>query len=146
MGGFDWRVVSTEGVVVSVDFSGPSDGARALRITFDGSRNAEYEHVYQFVPVQANTRYRFSARIRAQGITTDSGPRLQVCDAYDLGKIFASTENLVGTSGWGQQHSEFATLPDTRLLLVRIVRPVSNKFDNQIAGTVWIDDVRLSSK
>lgn len=145
-GGFDWRVVPTEAAVVSVDSSGPSDGARALRITFDGSRNVDYGNVYQYVPVQANASYRFSARIRAQGITTDSGPRLQVCDAYDPRKIFASTENLVGTSGWAQQQAEFTTPPDTHLLLIRIVRPVSNKFDNQIAGTVWIDDVRLSSE
>jgi hypothetical protein len=83
--------------------------------------------------------------MRSQGITTDSGPRFQVCDAYDMGKIFVSSENLVGTSDWSEQRAEFTTLADTRLLLLRVVRSVSNKLDNQIAGTVWIDDVRLIS-
>jgi hypothetical protein len=145
-GGFDWRVMPTAGAVVGLDSVGALEGLRALRITFDGSRNIEYGHVFQYVPVQANTRYRFSGHMRAQGITTDNGPRLQVCDAYNTGHLFVSTENLVGTSGWSEQHVEFTTPADTRLLLVRLIRPVSNKLDNQIAGTVWIDSVRLDQE
>jgi len=145
-GGFDWRVIPTDGAVVGLDSVGAFEGSRALRITFDGSRNIEYGHVFQFVPVQANTRYRFSGHMRVQGITTDSGPRLQVCDAYSPGHVFVSTENLVGTSGWSEQQAEFTTPADTHLLLVRAIRPVSNKLDNQIAGTVWIDSVRLNAE
>ena len=145
-GGLDWRVLPTEGVVVSLDSVGAFEGARALRVKFDGSRNVIYGHVFQYLPVQPKTRYRFSGHMRVQGITTDSGPRFQVCDAYNRTKLFVSTENLVGTSGWSEQHAEFTTLADTRLLLVRVVRPVSTKLDNQIAGTVWIDDVRLNSE
>ena len=145
-GGFDWRVTPTEGAVVSLDSVGAFEGARALRITFDGSRNIDYGQVFQYVPVEANTRYRFSSHLRVQGITTDSGPRLQVCDAYNMGHLFAATGNLVGTSGWSEQHAEFTTSADTRLLLVRVVRPVSNKLDNRIAGAVWIDDVHLNAE
>jgi hypothetical protein len=145
-GGFDWRVVPTEGAVVSVDSAGAFEGSRALRIAFQGSRNLEYGHVFQYVPVRQNTRYRFSGHVRVQGITTDSGPRLQVCDAYNLGKVFVSTQNLVGTSDWSEQPAEFTTGADTHLLLVRMIRPVSSKLDNQIAGTVWIDSVRISSE
>jgi len=145
-GGLDWRVLPAEGAVVSRDSVGAFEGEHALRITFDGSRNIDYGHVFQYVPVQAKTRYRFSDHMRVQGITTDSGIRFQVCDAYSLGNIFVSSENLVGTSGWSEQHAEFTTSADTRLLLVRVVRPRSAKLDSQIAGTVWIDDVRLASE
>jgi len=144
-GGLDWRVFPIEGAVVSIDSVGVLEGAHALRITFDGSRNLDYGHVFQYVPVQPKTRYRFSSHMRVQGITTDSGLGLQVCDAYNLGNIFVSSENLVGTSGWSEQHAEFTTFADTRLLLVRVIRPASGKLDNQIAGTVWIDDIRLTS-
>src|SRR6266699_3754477 len=143
-GGFDWRVMPTEGAAVSLDSAGAFEGARALRITFQGSQNIDYGHVFQYVPVEANKRYRFSGHMRVQGITTDSGPRLQVCDAYNRGNLFVSTENLVGTSGWSEQHAGFTTPADTRLLLVRVVRPVSRKLDNQVAGAVWIDGVRLN--
>jgi len=143
-GGLDWRVLPTEGTVVSLDSVGVFEGVRALRIIFDGSHNVDYGHVFQYVPVQAKTPYRFSGHMRLQGITTDSGLRFQVRDAYNMDNIFVSSENLVGTSGWLEQHAEFTTLPDTRLLLLRVVRPASTKLDNQIAGTVWIDDVRLA--
>ena len=83
--------------------------------------------------------------MRVQGITTDSGPRFQVCDGYNLGQLFASTENLVGTSGWLEQHAELTTGMDTHLLLIRVARPMSDKFDSQIAGTVWIAGVSLSA-
>lgn len=144
-GGFDWRVIPVEGVAVNRDSVAAFEGSHALRIAFQGSRNIDYGHVFQYVPVHEKSRYRFSAHMRMQGITTDSGPRLQVCDAYDIGKVFASTENLVGTSGWSEQSAEFTTRADTQLLLVRVVRPVSSRLDSQIAGIVWIDDVRISS-
>jgi hypothetical protein len=81
--------------------------------------------------------------MRAEGITTDSGPRLQVCDAYNVGNIFLSTRNLVGSSDWLEEHGDFTTNADTQLLVVRVARPASNKLDNRIAGTVWIEGVSL---
>src|SRR5437667_2268085 len=141
-GGLDWRVLPVEGAVVSMDSRDPFEGARTLRIEFDGARNLDYGHVFQYVPVQPNTRYRFSGSIRVKGITTDSGPRFQVFDAFNMGKLFLSSENIVGTAGWSWQQFEFKTA-DTHLLVVRVARPPSNKFDNQIAGVVWIDRVSL---
>ncbi len=145
-GGYDWRAIPTDGAVVSLDSVNAFEGSRALRISFDGSRNVEYGHVFQYVPVQANTRYQFSSHVRANGITTDSGPRLQVCDAYNVAQVFVSTENLLGTSDWTEQRAAFTTHSDTRLLLVRVVRPASAKLDNQIAGTVWMDAIRLTAQ
>jgi hypothetical protein len=143
-GGFDWRILPTEGAAVDLNSEGAFEGSRALRIAFQGSRNIDYGHVIQYVPVHENTRYHFSVHMRVQEITTDSGPRLQVCDAYNVGKLFMSTENLIGTSDWSEQLGDFTTGADTHLLLVRVVRPVSNKLDNQIAGTVWVDSVRMN--
>jgi hypothetical protein len=143
-GGLDWRVIPTEGVVVSVDSQDSVEGSRALRIEFNGKRNLDYEHVLQYVLVQPNTRYKFSGSLRANGITTDSGVRFQISDAFDARKLFLSTVNVVGTIGWTQQQLAFETRVDTHLLIVRIARPPSIKFDNQIAGTVWIDRVSLT--
>ena len=143
-GGFDWRIVPVDGAVVSMDFQDAFEGARALRIEFNGKRNLDYGHVLQYVAVQPNTQYRFSGALQMKGISTDSGPRFQVFDAFDMGKLFVSTENTVGTSGWSSQHLEFKTKADTRLLIVRVARPPSQKLDNQISGTVWVDRVSLT--
>jgi hypothetical protein len=130
--------------VVSVDYQDFAEGSRALRIKFSGTRNLDYGHVYQYVAVQPNTRYRFSGAIRVKGVTTDSGPRFQVFDAFDMGKLFQSTESMVGTSGWSSQQIEFKTKSDTHLLIVRVARVPSGKLDNQIGGTAWIDRVSLT--
>jgi hypothetical protein len=145
-GGLDWRVMPAEGAIVSLDSLDAFEGARALQIKFDGVSNLDYGHVFQYVPVQPNTRYRFSGHMRVQGITTESGPRFQICDAYNMSDLFVSTENLVGTSAWSEKKAEFKTKADTRMLLIRVARPLSSKFDNQIAGTVWIDDVSLRAE
>jgi len=142
-GGLDWRVIVVEGVVVSVDNLTFFDGTRSLRIRFEGQRNVEYLHVSQYVPVQPNSRYRFTAYVRTQNITTDSGPQIQVFDAYDTSRIAVATENLVGTRNWTPQQLEFRTSPETRLLVVRLVRSPSRKFDDLISGTVWFDHVSL---
>src|SRR5882757_6620002 len=143
-GGLDWRVVPVENVVVSLDSQDAFEGSRALRIEFSGKTNLDYGHLFQYVAVQPNTRYRFSAAIRTKGITTDSGPRFQVFDAFSLGKSLQSTVNIVGTSGWSSQLLDFKTNSDTRLLIIRVARPPSTKLDNQIGGTVWIDRVSLT--
>jgi Tetratricopeptide repeat len=145
-GGLDWRVTPVEGATVSLDSQNSLEGARALRIDFHGTRNLDYGHLFQYVPVQPNTRYRFLGCMRVKGITTDSGVRFQLFDAYEMSRLFLSTENLVGTSGWSTQQLEFKTDADTHLLIIRIARPPSSKFDNQIAGAVWIDAVRLNSE
>jgi tetratricopeptide (TPR) repeat protein len=143
-GGLDWRVIPVEGATVSLDSESPREGIRSLRIDFDGTRNLDYYHVLQFVPVTPGDRYKLSLNVRAQGITTDSGPRFQVYDAYETGRLFLSTENLVGNFGWTSQNLEFQTSRDTRLLVMRVARPASRKFDSHLAGTIWISHVSLT--
>lgn len=142
-GGLDWRVRSLEGVVVSVDTSTFFDGARSLEVRFYGQQNLDYHHIFQYVLVKPNTLYRFLGYLRAQDITTDSGPRFQVYDAYEPSRLNLSTESLTGTSSWSPQQLQFQTGPDTRLLVIRVVRLPSSRLDNQIAGTFWIDRVSL---
>lgn len=142
-GGLDWRVVPAEGATVSIDAGDSVDGKRSLRIEFDGTRNVDYGQVLQYVLVRPNTRYQFHGYMRTDAITTDSGPRFQIFDACNFARMLGSTENAVGTSGWIERGLEFKTPGDTRLLLIRIARPASGKFDNKIRGTVWIDKVRL---
>ena len=142
-GGLDWHVTPTEGAEVTLDSGDGADRGRAVRITFDGSRNVDYAHVFQYVPVRPRTKYRFSGHMRSDGISTDCGPRFQIFDAYDPGTLLASTQNVVATHSWSEQQAEFTTGENTHMLLLTVARPMSLKLDNKIAGTVWIDRVSL---
>jgi len=69
----DWRVIPVEGAVVSVDSQIFLEGIRALRIEFNGKHNLEYEHAFQYMVVQPDTRYEFSGSLRTSGITRTAG-------------------------------------------------------------------------
>ena len=143
-GGLDWRVNPVQGAAVSIDRLTFFDGARSLRIRFNGRYNLDYAHVFQYVPVKPDTSYRFTGYMRTENIMTDSGPRFQIYDAYDQTKLFLQSPNLVGSSSWLPEQLMFTTGFDTNLLVIRVARPPSSKFDNRIAGTVWVDRIELN--
>jgi len=145
--GFDWRVASVEGVVTGIDSTVFHSPSRAQQITFSGKANLEYRGVYQFVRVEPGRSYRLQGFLKTEGITTDSGPRLEVHDAYDPSALLLFSDSLTGTStGWSQAILDFTAGPKTKLVVVGVARLPSRKFDNLIAGKVWVDDVRLTSR
>jgi tetratricopeptide (TPR) repeat protein len=143
--GFDWRIIPVEGVYAGLDTSTYHSPSHALLVQFTGKQNLHYLHVYQYVKVSPGQSYRLQAFMKTDGITTDSGPRLEVHDAYNAVALNRLTDDLTGTSdGWTSLLLDFATGPKTALIVVRLVRLPSKKFDNLIAGKVWLDDVQLT--
>jgi hypothetical protein len=144
-GGFDWRILPIEGAAISFDTMIAHDGTRSLAIRFDGKHNVVFGNVVQYVAVEPLTAYRFLAYARTEGITTDSGPRIAIYDPIDRRALSLETESLAGSAGWEEQILDFRTGAGTRLLAVQIVRPPGRKLDNQILGTMWLDDVSLTA-
>ncbi|MGH9449237.1 MAG: hypothetical protein ACRD11_01730 [Terriglobia bacterium] len=145
--GFDWRVVALPGVYTGLDDSTFHSPSKSLLIQFPGNQNMDYHNVYQFVPVLPNRRYHLLAYMKTQGITTDSGPRLEVRDAYNPALLDKYTDQITGTTpSWVGLTLDFETGPKTRLLSVAIARQASQEFLNQIAGKFWVDDVTLTSE
>ncbi len=143
--GFDWRIAKVEGVHAVPDESTFHSPSHALRIIFPGKANLAYSGVYQFVRVEPNRKYRLQAHVKTDGITTDSGPRLRVADAYTPADLLLFSEDITGTSvGWNLVSLEFTTGPQTELIIVSVARQPSRKLDNLIAGKVWLDDVGLA--
>jgi hypothetical protein len=142
--GFDWRITPVDGVFAGRDSSTYRSPSRSLVIRFDGKDNVNYAHVFQFVKVSPNRAYRLQAVARSEGITTDSGPRLEVFDPYNPTSLLTSSEEHIGTRGWTPLILDFKTGPMTELLIVRIRRVASRKLDSHIKGRFWIDDVRLT--
>lgn len=142
--GFDWRMVPQDGVITSIDDTVFHSPGHSLLIQFRGKQNLAYQNVYQYVRVRPGRLYGLRAFMKTSEITTDSGPRLEVRDANDPGAIDKASENLTGsTTGWTPILLEFKTGPKTELIVVVVIRPPSQKFDNLIAGKVWLDDVSL---
>ena len=143
-GGFGWRQQDVAGADFDFDSETRHSGARALRVTFDGTANLDFYHLFQFVPVEPRTRYHFTTWLRPQGISTDSGIRFAIFDSPNAAALHLLTSDLVGTEDWVLLEADFTTGPETRLVEIALRRLPSRKFDNQIRGTVWVDDVSLN--
>ncbi|HEV2495113.1 MAG TPA: tetratricopeptide repeat protein [Terriglobia bacterium] len=143
--GFDWRIFPIDGAYATQDQTTFHSPTHSLLIQFLGTQNVTYQHVIQFVRVDPNHSYRLEGFIRTQGITTDSGVRFEVRDSYNPRLLDQMSEELIGDNpGWTRLTVDFKAPPATQLVTVGIARMPSRKFDNQISGKVWVDDVSLA--
>jgi hypothetical protein len=140
---FDWRIQTENSVDASLDSHEKHSGKSSLKLHFSGSQNLWYHHVTQAACVTAG-KYHFLARIKTAGITTDEGIRFHIFGEGPSGKVDVMTGQIGGTSPWTQIEKTISMPGDIELVTVEITRLPSLKFENQITGDAWIDDVSLS--
>lgn len=145
-GGFAWFLPYPSGGVRSTyDARQRHSGKYSMRLTFDGRHNPNFDGVCTNAEVRPETRYRLSAWVRAQSLTTDQGVRLRLSwHAESQPGTFLDTTDVQGTQPWTLLEMPWTSAKDVRYARVCIMRSASAKFDNQIQGTVWIDDVALT--
>jgi len=139
---FDWNLASTQGVEVSRDLTTAWSGKYSLRISFTGTQNLDFAAASQLAFVKPGP-YRFQAFIRSEGLTTDQGIRFRISDAEAPARLDVIFGQFTGTRPWSAVEQAFVVSPETRLLQVQVIRKPSLKFDNKVAGTAWIDELRL---
>lgn len=141
--GFDWHVQPQ--TYLTVDFADPGahSGARALRLEFTVPDNADYEPVYQFIPVTPGRQYLLSAQVRSENITSDSGPRLRVADPQCAACLSLASAGTVGTQSWQVVELPFAAPAAAEVIRLSVWRPRSRSFPMSISGRFWLDDVDL---
>ncbi len=142
-GGFDWRIRSVDGSKIIQGTKKAKDNL--VKIEFDGEHNVDFRHLSQVVPVKENSKYKLSSLMKTEYISTGNGLFWQV---YCLnGKdLSAESEHLRGTSDFRWVNLSFETPRGCRSVVVRLRREKSNKIDNKISGTVWIDKVVLEKE
>ncbi len=143
-GGFGWRRPLTAGALTAVDPGNSRQGRRAMKVTFDGTKNVNFQHLAQYVPVNPSTRYRFTAYLRTEEISTDRGVGFRIYDQGNPRALDLATEELRESHPWTRQALDFQTGSETHLIVIALRRAPSEKLDNKIRGTVWVDDVRLT--
>jgi hypothetical protein len=141
--GFGWRQQDVTGADFDFDTSEKHSGTRSAQIAFDGTRNLSYEHLYQMVLVEAGKRYRFRGFLRTDHISTNSGMRFEIRDPRRPQDLDVLTPNETGTEPWTPEEVEFTTGQQTHLIQILVRRIPSERLDNKINGTVWVDDVVL---
>jgi tetratricopeptide (TPR) repeat protein len=140
-GGFDWWYASNPHAALALDTTEFHSGTRSISVTFDGLSTAEVG-IAQFIPVQPDTEYEFSAECKAQDLESASGPRFAIADAYSKA-AYVLTEDTLDSIPWRLQQAQFHTGKDTHLILLKIVRQPPGPL---IRGKFWIDDLKLVEK
>jgi tetratricopeptide (TPR) repeat protein len=142
-GGFGWRQRDVMGADFDFDMEEKHSGSRSARLMFDGTQNLLYENLFQYVLVSPDTHYHFQGFLRTDQISTESGMRFEIEDPKDPQHLDVLTPNQTGTMPWTLQQADFTTGPQTHVILVRLGRKLSERLDNRLRGTVWIDDVTI---
>jgi hypothetical protein len=143
-GAFAWAFPAPSGGVRSAfDPRQKHSGAYSLRLTFDGRHNVNFDGVCTNAEVRPQTSYRLSAWLRTQALTTDEGVRLRINWYADPHTGTLESSDVRGTQPWTLIEMPWTSGIDVRYARVCVVRKPSAKFDSQIQGTAWIDDVAL---
>jgi len=140
-GGFDWQYQRQRSVTLTLDPSDFHTGHRSLLITFDGPGISD-AGIRQFIAVQPNTLYEFSAYYKNGELEGAGAPHLTIQDAYTQAVLYDSDE-LKEAGFWKSATGEFTTGDDCRLLVLHVRRLPAG---SPIRGKLWVDDFRLLAK
>ena len=146
--GLDWRIMPGPGYQVTLDDFSAKDGGRSLRVQFDGSTNPEFGAVREWVPVEPGRDYHFQAYLKTDNLSSSSGMCLAIATvAAPVSEAWEkTTEGSVGTTPWTEEQLDFRTGPNTHVLLIALRRRQSEKLDNMLRGTAWLDSVSLTAR
>ncbi|MDH5203008.1 MAG: hypothetical protein OEW69_07100 [Nitrospirota bacterium] len=141
-GGFDWKIGKAKGAQVFLDDDIHVRGGRSLGITFDGKHNPDINIASQVVRVLPKERYFLRGYMRTDNLTTTNGIFFSVED-HDCKSMNKKSEVITGKNFWREVAVEFETPSECNALSINIRRAKSDKLDNKIGGSAWIDGISL---
>jgi tetratricopeptide (TPR) repeat protein len=139
--GFDWQYQRQASVNLTPDSSDYHAGRRSVQITFDGP-GINDAGIYQYVAVQPNTTYDFTAYYKNGEMEGAGGPHFTVQDMYTQAVYYESDE-LKDAAFWKSAQGEFTTGPDCRLVVLHIRRLPAG---SPIRGKLWVNDFHITRK
>jgi tetratricopeptide (TPR) repeat protein len=138
----DWNLAPIPGVEIERDTSVAKEGSFSLCVRFQNSGNVALNSPAQTVVVSPG-RYRLSAWLKTEDITSDQGLALCVTDTESPERLTKQTEPLLGTNAWTEIQTDFSVPPQTNLIDISVCRRRS-KYYSALAGTAWVDAVSLT--
>jgi tetratricopeptide (TPR) repeat protein len=141
---FDWTIEGRQDVEAEIVQDVHYDGASSFRIRFNGETNTAYHQTYQSMVLPPG-KYEVSLMMKTEQVTTDEGVRLHIFDPPSQSKVNVWLDTLTGTQDWTKISKTFEVPPGVKLLQVELARMSSEKFDNKIGGTTWVDALRLAN-
>lgn len=139
----DWHFDSSKDVQIQRVADGVHDGRGSVRIVIAGQDNVALHSMYQDT-VLGPGGWKLRGYLKTAGVTTVEGISLRIYDTAQWQRLDVRTDPLTGSHDWTAVERTFMVARQTELVRVEIVRDPSEKFDNKIAGTVWVDSLELT--
>jgi tetratricopeptide (TPR) repeat protein len=141
-GGFDWRYPEIPEAKFQIDIGTRIEGLKSLRVTFE-SANISTTRLYQVVPVPEPGDYLLEFYVQTAGLTTDQLPYFLIQGFPDGSGASARTAPFPATATWSKISVPFSVKQGCQAVTLTLVRNRSEKFDNQIKGSLWLDNVTI---
>jgi hypothetical protein len=81
--------------------------------------------------------------VRTRAITTDQGVRFSLISMGIPGAPGRVTGDVRDSEPWTRIETPWTAEKDAHGVRICVLRYASNKLDNEIQGTAWVDDVAL---
>jgi tetratricopeptide (TPR) repeat protein len=140
--GFDWKVLPQEETSVWVSDEGPQPGEPCLCADFSARARADFAHITHAVPVIPGQSYLLTAKMRVRHVVTPAGAYLAVYGFGTPGVRPATTDPMLGSTGWQEVSTQFVAGAQTRIAQVVLARPGSSEADTPASGQVCLAEVQ----
>jgi hypothetical protein len=131
---FDWVITTSPSVRLSYH--------QGLQVGFTGSDNPDLL-IQQFTGIDAG-RYRFSAEIESEELSTEDRPFFRIVDAVDPKRLNIRTDPIDENQARRIVVLNFTVPPGTEAIAVQLVRTKSERFDGKIEGSLHAYQVSLT--
>lgn len=139
---FGWRVLPAERMEIKLDPTQKREGARSLRVSFNGFAQSAIFNVLQNVTIEPRAHYRLSFWIKTENLKTGGAPVLEIYNNADSKVVASSQPFPVGTNDWQQLKIEFAAPEAVEAVGLRTARVYCGE-NCPLVGAFWYDDFRL---
>lgn len=142
-GGFDWVITEAAGVNVFLDEEIRMSGNRSLGVTFSGE-NPDAAFARQIILLRPGASYTLNAYLKTESITSSNGVLIRVSGVGPACQSLSqSSDSFTGTNRWREVSFEFSAPAGCQAALIQLRRDRSQKLDNRIEGTAWIDGITV---
>ncbi len=116
-----------------------TEGRRSFFMEFNGEENPSVRYPSQLVFIEEPGKYRLSALVKTEEVTSAEGFRLAVWGSGIKGKV---TRDIKGYTFWKILTLDFE-VPNPGPVWIAIVRRKTTKLNRFLGGRIWIDEVKI---
>jgi len=139
---FGWRQGRPQGIEIRRDKRRYKERGHVMRFHLLGTANLRFDHFWQYVPVEPGRSYELRFAWKGERLSTDRGLFMEV-RGVDCPGLRAQIPDRTGSWDWRTETLAFETPDECQMARVGLRRNESLKFDNKIAGDLWIDAVEM---